>query len=440
MQPKKFTIKSINARYHLSSIFILTLISTFACITALAIPAYGNTLGSTKIYYSTGEKSQTSGIQERDLSGYFSYYKYGIRVTAEPLKKFFYSIAAEDYHKSFNTKNEDLNNRTNLYKLYVSIPVYKTDDTRLSLKTKYGLRVKRYKNSPSDEYDNNNLSTGIDVTKNKNYRLGLYAGIRDYDYIKDHGSDQLKSFFKIAPKIKVMDNRLSLSGYYRRDMVKQKENKKDYSEDCVSIRAGYDIGKPILDKLKGHFGYGRNDTRDDKEDREDNLRFEYQVWDATLYSKPFKNIEGNITYGQQHRKYFTSIDGYDNWYIDKNIKIKLFKKRSFSTDMLLGAYHKETTFFENEALSYRRNSLDAGFNILKRSDFSIKPSFNYTKYIYPPLSTRNEKDYKVSINCKKYIGSTDKALEAGYWYEWKNYEYSADTRRWSLNLSFTLSF
>ena len=114
--------------------------------------------------------------------------------------------------------------------------------------------------------------------------------------------------------------------------------------------------------------------------------------------------------------------------------------RSFSVDMLLGGLHKETKFFANEALSYNKNNIDAGFNILKRSDFSIKPSFKYTRYKYPPLSTGNEKNYKLSVDCKKYIGSTDKAIEAGYWYKWKNYENKSNSARWNLNLSFMMKF
>ncbi len=426
-------------KHRILSPFIFTSTFTFLLLCAIT-SAHASNIGSTKIYYNTGKKSQTSGIEERDLGGYFSYYKYGTRITAEPTEGFSYGIRLEDYHKDFDTKRDDLDNRTNLYSAYFSMPIHKTDEVSVALDTNYRLRTKRYKNSPSDEYDNNNVSAGINITKNKNYALKVSGGIKDYDYIKDHDSDQLKSFFKIAPRIKAFKQRLSLSGYYRRDLVDQTDNKKDYSEDCVSVRTAYDIGKPILDKVSGHFGYGRNDTRDDNEDREDNLRYEYQLWDVAIYSKPFKNIEGNIRYGQKHRKYFTSIDGYDNWYIDKNTKIRLLSKDSFSVDMLLGGFHKETKFFQNEALSYNKNSFSAGFSMVKRSDFSIKPSFKYTRYKYPPLSTNNQKTYVLKFDTKKYIGSTDKALEAGYWYEWKNYEYSANSNRWNLNLSFMLKF
>ncbi len=402
--------------------------------------AYASDIGSTKISYTTGKKSQTSGIEDRDLSGHYEYNKYRLSVKAEPKEDFYYRASYQYYHKDFDSKNDDLNNRTNLYNAYFSVPVHKTDKASLSLNADYKLRAKRYKNSPSNEYDNNNLSAGINLNLQEIYTLKLSGGVKDYEYIKKSSSDTLKTFFKIAPKAKLFDKRLSLSGYYRRDMVDQSDSKKDYSEDCVSFRSTYKLDKPLIEKVSGHFSYGRNDTRDDNEDREDNLRYEYQLWDVTLYSKPFERIKGKVTYGQKHRKYFTSINGYDNWYIDKTTTIELLKKDSLSVDMLIGGIHKETKFYENQDLSYDKNSLSAGFNITKRSDFSIKPSFKYTRYKYPPLSTKNEKDYKASVNCRKYIGSTDKCLEAGYWYEWKNYEYKPNSCRWNLSLSFTLSF
>jgi len=419
----------------LRSFLIFTFLIFFS-----AISAHADTLGSTKISYSTGKKSQTSGIQERDLGGYFSFNKYSISVKAEPKEKFFYRAGYQYYRKTFDPKRTDLNAVTNTGNLYFSIPLYSQGESLIKLSANYRLRAKRYKNSPSDEYDNNNINVGIDIKPKKDYSIKFSGGIKDYDYIKDRGSDQLKTFFKIAPKVRLLEQSLSLSGYYKRDIIDQANNKKDYSEDCLSIKTVYNIGKPVLDKISANFGYGRNDTRDDNEDREDNLRFEYQLWDVTVYSKPFKNIEGNIRYGQKHRKYFISIDGYDNWYIDKNTKIRLLKKGLFFVDMLLGFTHKETKFFENEDISYNKNSLDAGFNMIKRSDFSIKPSFKYTRYKYPPFSTQNQKTYVLKLDTKKYIGSTDKALAAGYSYEWKNYEYSADSNRWNLNLSFVMKF
>jgi len=124
----------------------LTFTSTCTFLLLCAITsAHASSIGSTKISFNTGKKSQTSGIEERELGGYFSYYKYGVKVTAEPTDGFSYRIGIEDYHKNFDPKRDNLDNQTNLYNAYFSMPIYKSGNSAVSFNTNYKLRTKRYK-------------------------------------------------------------------------------------------------------------------------------------------------------------------------------------------------------------------------------------------------------------------------------------------------------
>jgi hypothetical protein len=418
-------------------ITILIMILSCFFITALA---NADSLGGTTISYSQGKRSQTDGIEDRDLSGNYSFYKYGIVVRAEPLEDFYYRVGFRDYHKKFDTVDNKLNNTTNTYNAYFSMPLKKTDDASLKLNIDYGLRTKRYNNSPTSEYNNNRLSAGFDVKFDKNYSLDLSAGINDYDYLKRSSSNQLKSFMKIAPNAKFLDNKLSVSGYYKRSWVDNKNDTKNYSEDTVSIRTYLKLDSPLLYKIGGSFAYGRNDTRDDEEDREDTLRFEYKRWDIQTNHKLNNTIDTQMTYGQMHRDYFTSINSYDNWLFKNKTTISLMKKDPFNMDMLLGYEHRETHFPEDDELNYNKNALNGGFSFSERGKWSVKPGFQFTDYKYPPLSTKNEKQYKADITCKKYIGSTDNALELGYWYKWKDYKYKPTIEQWAVSASYSIKF
>lgn len=400
--------------------------------------AYAEKTDSIKTYYTTGERSQTDEIEERDLSGSYSFYKYGTTVKLRSFKNIYCRLSYTGYEKDFDTARDNLDNRTDIYNAYISTPIHKTDTSRLELNADYRLRTKRYENSPSQEYDQNNIKGALGIEIDKNYSLDLTGGIKDYDYINDSGSDVFKTFFKIAPGIK--NEAVSVSGYYKRDWVDRSNDKKDYSEDSVSVRASLKFDTDLLYKLKGHFGYGRNDTRDSDEDREDTLRFEYSLWDIRSQHRLNKTIDTQFAYGQKHREYLTSINSYDNWFIRNKTRLNLFKKESFKLDLLLGGEHKESDFYENEGLSYDKNSLSGGFNILQRANWSFKPGFVFTKYKYPPASTNNQKSYKLNLACKKYLGSTDTALELSSWYKWKDYKYKADIEQWSIKLSYEIKF
>jgi hypothetical protein len=423
-------------KYHIITIIVAAIL----LIVFTGIPAAAGSLASTAISYSAGKRSQTDGLEERDLSGDYSFYKYGITIKAYPLEDFYYRVGFTDYRKRFDGSNGRLNNKTNIYNAFFSMPLKKTGDASLKFNIDYGLRTKRYKNSPSLEYDNNRLSGGFDMRLDKDYSLKVSAGIKDYNYLKRSSSDQLKSFMKINPGTKLLNGRLGLSGYYKKEWINNPENKKDYSQDSVSVRTSLGLDASLLYKISGHLGYGRNDTRDDEEDREDNLRFEYILWDISTYHKINSSIDTRMVYGRGHRDYFTSINSYDNWFFKNSTKAALMKKDPFNMDLLLRYEHRETHFSENNSLDYDKNSLSGGFSFSQRGKWSFKPGFGFTGYKYPPLSLKNEKQYKADITCKKYIGSTDNAVELGYWYKWKDYKYKPTIEQWAVNVSYSIRF
>jgi hypothetical protein len=414
----------------------------FAILLLLSIgrTAYADSLGSTQISFSTGKRSQTDGIEERDLSGNYSFYKYGITVKADPLEGFYYRVGFSDYHKKFDSSDDRLDNTTNAYNAYFSMPLKKSDDASLKFNIDYGLRTKRYENSPDSEYDNNRFGAGLTMDLNKDYSLKVSAGVNDYNYLKRSSSDQLKYFFKFNPSAKLLDGKLSLSGYYRRNWVDNKADKKDYSEDSVSVRTSLKLDTPLLYKIGAHFGYGRSDTRDDEEDREDTLRYEYKVWDINTNHKLNNTIDTQMSYGQAHRDYFTSINSYDSWFLKNKTRVALIKKDPFNMDLLLGYEYRKAKFSQNDTLDYDKNAISSGFSFSQRGDWSVKPGFSFTNYKYPPLSAKNEKQYKADITCKKYIGSTDNSVELGYWYKWKDYKYKPGIEQWAFSGSLSVKF
>ena len=44
------------------------------------------------------------------------------------------------------------------------------------------------------------------------------------------------------------------------------------------------------------------------------------------------------------------------------------------------------------------------------------------------------------LTCKKYIDSTDNALELDYWYKCKKYEYKPGIEQWAMNIYYSIKF
>jgi len=434
MPLKRYMIK----RYPLPYLFLYILTSTLHPL--IFAPAYASTLGSTKIYYASGEKSQTDNTDERDLSGSFSFYRYGTSVRAEPSAKINYRVGFGEYKKSFSNQYEPLTNTTKSYYANFSIPIRDTKENSLRLTAYSSLHAKRYNDSGQLGYDQNNLTTALYFDSGSIYSVKASYGFKDYDYFSNPASNQFKNFLKFAPEISSVDGKVTISGFYKKDWVDNSENKEDYTEDILSIRSILKFNSPLLNKINCHAEHGRSDTKESLEDREDNLRFKYRLWDIKTYHKLGDSIDTNFMYGQKDRRYIGSSNSYDNWTISNNTKISVIKNGPFNLSLLLEAAHKETQFYQNDSLSYDKNSLKGGLNILERANWSFRPALGFTKYDYPPNSSSNQKSYKLDLNAKKYIGSTEKILEAGYWYKWKDYKNRSDTEQWAFNISFMLKF
>ena len=61
---------------------------------------YAKEIGSLNTSYSIGEKSQTDDIEDRDLSGDFHFYKYGVNLKAKSEKELSYRMVLPTIKKS----------------------------------------------------------------------------------------------------------------------------------------------------------------------------------------------------------------------------------------------------------------------------------------------------------------------------------------------------
>jgi len=416
-------------------IFYLFIISLLAASTS-----YASDLGTIKASYATGEHSQTDGTEERDLSGSFDFHKYRISVTATPKEDYKYRVSLQDYRKDFAGSSDNLDTDTIATDTSLALPVYKTEENQLRGKINYSNLTKRYKDRDSLEYDKNSISGSLDFNYKKTYSVEVSGGFKDYEYIKAPSSDLSKVFLKISPSVKLLDKQLSISGYYKRQWADRASDLKDYTEDTLSVRSFLKIDTPIFRKIKGHFQTGRNDTLESEEDREDTLRFRYDLWDLTTYHKIQEDIDTQFTYGQTYRDYYTSINSYDNWFIKNKTKFRILKKEPFNLDLILAAGHKETDFYENDILGYIKDSLSAGLNLLEREEWSLRSNLKYTGYDYPAGSINDQKSYQLKLSGRRYINTWDSVLEARYSYKWKDYKAKADAQQWTFDISLNVQF
>ncbi|MBN1406079.1 MAG: hypothetical protein JW946_06130, partial [Candidatus Omnitrophica bacterium] len=345
--------------------------------------------GSVTPSFSTGIKSQTDAIEERDLSGNFWFYKYGLSGTLKPDNKLSLKAGYEKYFKDFSGVNiSDVN--TCAYKAGIDYILF--DDKEKSLKTGLGfkLRNKRYKDSPSLSYDQYRAQADINCKFSENYSLDLSAGINDYEYIKNNSSDVTKTYIKFSPEARFFDKMLEISASYRMRWLDYKNNSKDKSENVYSGTAILNLDNPFMHKIKANAETGKENTQD-TEDREDSLRYQHDKWDIATYYKFGKNFKTQLEYGQKQRDYISDNNNYKNWYIKNKSNFKILKNKYLDVDFSPEYEYKDTHFSKINSKSYVKNKIAAGMSFSKRENWSFDPEFIFTDYDYEAGSASNQK-------------------------------------------------
>lgn len=398
---------------------------------------YASSKNTLEPYFATGEKSQTDGIEDRDLSGSFKYYKYGLSFNSKPQDAPALKLAFEEYRKDFlNNIQSDVNTYTS--KMGVGFPLLNDKDSSLDADLDFLVRNKRYDDSPNSEYDQIETKGAIKYKLKDMYSLGVSGGINNYEYRNRSDSDVLKTFLKLSPEVYLFDKTLELGGFFRIRWLDNSGNNKDATETILSGDTALSLEMPLLYKIKAGIETGKENTQD-TEDREDSLRYKYTKWDITTYHKFNKRLKTQLEYGQKRRDYLSDNNDYENWHIENKSNFKLLESELFDLNLFTEGEHKETEFNKAHSNSYIKNEITGGLSFLKMANWSLKPEFTFTKYNYTSESTSDENSYRAKVSAKKYINENF-ILEGYYWYKWKDYRYKPDIEQWTLNLSCSIKF
>ncbi len=418
-------------RKYFIAITVATLLSPALC--------YASPTGSVEPYFTTGEKSQTDGIEDRDLSGSFKYYKYGMQAKTDYNIEKNLSLKAgfENYRKDFvgNTQSDI---ESTVYDLGAGFGISNDEEKSLHADVDFRLRTKRYDDAASLEYDQTKLDASLKYKVKDAYCITLSGGVNNYEYINKSDSDIFKTFLKISPQGYLFDKRLELEGFYRIQWLDSSGNNKDASENIWQGSAAFNTDTPYLYKIKASLETGKENTQD-TEDREDSLRYKYTRWDIASYHKFADRLKTDFSYGQKRRNYITDNNDYENWYIKNKSNLKVFETQACDVNAVAEFEHKETDFNKINTKNYIKNEVLAGLSFLKRANWSFKPDFTYTIYDYGSSSTSTETDYRVRFAASKYINE-DISLEGYYWYKWKDYKNKSDMEQWTVNISSAIRF
>lgn len=147
-------------------------------------------------YFEAGRKSQSEDFEEEEEDREYTYHNYHLRFRNEPSDRTSYALSSFIYDKDYRSEDR-LDNTSKILDTRGSYYINKIKNEYLRLDIKLKYREKRYRESPSSEYDQIMFSPGLIYNRKDYYSINLSAGVNNYDYLFSENNDQLKFFFRI---------------------------------------------------------------------------------------------------------------------------------------------------------------------------------------------------------------------------------------------------
>lgn len=384
--------------------------------------------------YEFGKRQITDFIENRDSLDNFDYFKYRFRLKQSVKDNLNYSISYIRQKRDYETR-DSLDSRADEYKLGLSIPL--SELTRLQ--AEFGHKEKHYKNALSSEYDRDALGIILKHKINPALSLGLNFGVIDYDYPQGPDSNQHKIYAGLNIDCLLLDKRLNLGGFYRRQNVDQKGNKTDRGEQIIGADINYKFNLRYLKALGLNLEHGRDDTKE-IEERDDNLRYRYTKWAIKSRHPLSEKLDTSFRYGHNRRDYLDSTSDYRGWFLENETDYEIFASSRFILAGSVKSEHKETDYHLDDSLNYLKDSLGIELAYNRKKNYKIIPSFTFSQYGYPANLNRREKDYLSEIELIKEFNRPDLKLKAKYAYKFRDFRYTADVAQWWVNLGIELGF
>ncbi len=410
-------------------------------------------------YTELGKRSTADDYDEEDTDDEYNYQNYHLKLKQDISDELTYDISSFIYDKNYKSQ-DSLDSLTRIFKTNWSY-YFKKESLKTDFKLQY--KEKRYKNTPTSEYDQIRLEPSLRL-KDELYAFNLACGIDNYNYLDAGQKDQFKYFGKIGAGRFFLDRKLMLTSDYKIEEAEQdKANLPDRSQagrkkTKHEVTGGIDylFELPLLYKITNRVSWGQRDTKDD-DDRDVDYDYEYWRYYTKTEHKINLKLKTSLKY-QFFKKDYVSADldnrgfyiqnGWDYEVLDDKNQRLLCEFELEHKDVAYGLkndndYLKETVGIE---ASYQRKKNAEGS--ASRSDtaqsYSIrgwKASAGFESNFYDFNDPVNDKKrYYTKLSFEKLFLKEDLSLGIDFKYRYTDYEQKDDTKEEAIKISLEYRF
>ncbi len=409
-------------------------------------------------YTEAGKRSTAEDYEEEGTDDDYTYQNYHLKLEHQVSERFTppaaglsYDISSFIYKKDYKSR-DSLDNISRLFKINWSYYLkklkpegsglasdsqsHKEETLELDFKLKY--KEKRYKNTPSSEYDQISAAPTLTFKKKDLYTVDLTVGIDNYDYLAPGQKDQLKIFSSLGGDRYFLDKKLMLTGSYKLENTEQE--KIDRKRTKHEVMGGFDylFDLPWLYKITTRAGWGQRDTKEDEERDED---FDYEYW--SYYTKTEHRInpklKTNLKYQYFKKDYISADLDHRGFYIQNSWDYEILDDEKQRIGFDFGLEYKDVKYELKSGNDYQKETAELKFSYKRKKNWQTSIGLEENFYNFDDSSNDKKRTY-VKLSAEKLFLEGDFVLSLDLKYRYTDYEQKDDSRTEAVRLAFKYKF
>ncbi|MEF9475768.1 MAG: hypothetical protein L0958_03580 [Candidatus Mariimomonas ferrooxydans] len=388
-------------------------------------------------YFEAGNRSQSEDFEEEDEDREYAYQNYHLRFMDKPSDRLSYEFGTFIYDKDYKSRDS----LDNISKIFISKGSYylnkqKTDSFKLDVTLKY--KEKRYRNTPSSEYDQIMLSPKLSYDRKGSYKINLSTGINNYDYVSAGGDDQLKFFSKLGAKRYLLEKKLMLTSSYKLETTAHKRINRRKNKNDFMFGFDYIFGIPFIYKITARAKLGQGDTKDDDE-RDEDFDYKYRQFYVKTEHRITSKLKNDFKCQYFKKDYLTADLDHSGFYIRSNWRYEMLADEKQALYFNLTSKHKDVNYTLKSGSDYKKDSLAIKGTYKRKKNWKTSASLQGNFYNYEN-STNDKNRYYAKLSFEKLFPQKGLSLSLDFKYKYTDYKHANNTSEESVRLAFKYRF
>jgi len=395
-------------------------------------------------YTEVGKRSTAEDYEEEDTDDDYTYRNYHLKLEQKVSDRLSYDISSFVYDKDYKAA-DSLDNISKIFKTNWSYYLKKVKEESLKLDFKLQYKEKRYKNTPSSEYDQISAVPSLTFQKKDLYAIDLAIGLDNFDYLAEGQKDQFKVFTRVGGKRYLLDKKLMLTGSYKLENTEQKKIGRKRAKQEISGGFDYIFELPWIYKIITRASWGERDTKEEEGRDED---FDYEYWQ--YYTKTEHRISPKLKTGLKYqyfkKDYLTADLDHKGFYIQNSWNYEVLDDEKQRAGLDFAVEHKDAKYSLKSGNDYQKETLGVKATYQRKKNYKLQAALEQNFYDFndsslPAGQAGNDKKITYTkLSAEKLFLEGDLVLSLDLKYRCTDYEQKDDKEQEAVRIAFKYRF